>query len=612
MQRMNKQDELEQMNVVVVGHVDHGKSTLIGRLMADTHSLPQGKLERVRATCARNAKPFEYAFLLDAFKDEQAQGITIDTARCFFKTARRRYILIDAPGHIEFLRNMITGAARADAAFLLIDAHEGIQENSRRHGYIMSMLGIRQICVLVNKMDLVNYDQRVFDNLRTEYEHFLHRLDVHPLRFIPLSAVNGLNVADRSITEMPWYGGPTVLEQLDSFERPALPSALPFRFPVQDIYKFTEGGDDRRIFAGTVLTGSVRAGDAVTFFPSGKRTSIRSVESFNTEPCEMVSAGAAVGFTLATQLYLRAGELMVRDDQTAPLVGRRFRANLFWMGRAPMIQGKTYKLKIGTAQVPLKLVEVLSVLDAADFISEHSKQQVDRHDVAECVMETHRPIAFDQVDQVLHTGRFVVVDDFEIAGAGIILEKVGDIESTVAEHVQAREFGWESGGVTPADRAAAYGHAAKFLLLTGADAGALAVLAGGIEQSLFRSGFKVYYARPANVMRGLDTDIRFRGEMRDEHVRRLGELARILTDSGQIFITSLQGADEDDVRTLELLNNPHGIVVIRLGDSQDEHIPSHLTLSVETKLDAGVEAVRKLLRDKLQVLESPVFGEKGT
>ena len=223
--------------------------------------------------------------------------------------------------------------------------------------------------------------------------------------------------------------------------------------------------------------------------------------------------------------------------------------------------------------------------------------------MAECVLETHRPVAFDQIDQVLHTGRVVIVDDYEIAGAGIILENVDDTESTIAEHVRGREFAWEGGSVAPTERSAAYGHASKFVLLTGADAGALSILAGSIEQALFRSGFKAYYARPANVARGLDADIRFRGEMRDEHVRRLGELARILTDSGQIFITSLPGADEYDVRTLELLNSPHEILVVRLGETADVRIPAHLTLPAGTEPEAGVEAVRQLLREKKVIID---------
>ena len=190
--------EREDMNIVIVGHVDHGKSTLIGRLLADTGTLPQGKLEQVKETCRRNSKPFEYAFLLDALKDERSQGITIDTARSFFKTDKRKYIIIDAPGHIEFLKNMITGASRAEAALLVIDAKEGIRENSRRHGYMLSMLGISQIVVLVNKMDLVDYDKKIYDDIVSEYSEFLNKINITPMMFIPISAMQGDNIAVKS------------------------------------------------------------------------------------------------------------------------------------------------------------------------------------------------------------------------------------------------------------------------------------------------------------------------------------------------------------------------------------------------------------------------------
>src|SRR5262245_45362090 len=203
----------EQMNVVIVGHVDHGKSTLIGRLLADTGSLPQGKLEEVKARCLRNARPFEYAFLLDALKDEQNQGITIDTARSFFKSKKRDYIIIDAPGHIEFLKNMITGAARAEAAILVIDANEGIRENSKRHGYMMSFLGIKNLTVCVNKMDLIGFDEKIFNAIKEEYTKFLNEINLTPRFFIPLSAREGDNVATRS-SHMRWYGSNTVLEAL--------------------------------------------------------------------------------------------------------------------------------------------------------------------------------------------------------------------------------------------------------------------------------------------------------------------------------------------------------------------------------------------------------------
>ncbi|HEX2251161.1 MAG TPA: GTP-binding protein [Gemmatimonadales bacterium] len=271
------------MNIVIVGHVDHGKSTVIGRLLADTHSLPEGKLEQVRAQCELNSKPFEYAFLLDALKDEQAQGITIDAARVFFKSRRRHYLILDAPGHIEFLKNMITGAARAEAALLVIDAAEGVQENSRRHGYMMSLLGIRQLAVVVNKMDLVGWDRGVYDRIVREYGAFLSQVGIEPACFIPVSARSGDNIAEPS-DHLPWHQSPTVLEALDAFRSEPPPIDRPFRMPVQDVYKFTKQGDDRRIVAGTIDTGTVNVGDAIIFYPSGKKSRVKTIEAFNRPP----------------------------------------------------------------------------------------------------------------------------------------------------------------------------------------------------------------------------------------------------------------------------------------------------------------------------------------
>ena len=270
----------EKMSLVIVGHVDHGKSTLVGRLLADTGSLPEGKLERVREECRRNAKPFEYAFLLDALKDEKQQGITIDTARAFFKSAHRQYILIDAPGHVEFLKNMVSGAARAEAALLVIDAQEGIQDNSKRHGYLLSMLGIRQVAVCVNKMDLVGYRQDVFQEIERSFGKFLKEIGLEPKVFIPLSAMEGENLIQRS-SKLSWFRGPAVLEALDSFEKSAPLEKKPFRMPVQGIYKFTEDGDSRRIVAGRVESGSLSAGDEVLFLPSCKRSKVKTIEEFN-------------------------------------------------------------------------------------------------------------------------------------------------------------------------------------------------------------------------------------------------------------------------------------------------------------------------------------------
>src|SRR4029077_6120643 len=301
----------DQMNVVIVGHVDHGKSTVVGRLLADTDALPQGKLDAVRRECERTGKPFEYAFLLDALSDEQDQGITIDTARCFFKSATRDYIIIDAPGHIEFLKNMISGAARAEAAVLVIDAKEGVRENSRRHGYILSMLGIKEVIVCVNKMDLGNYDQDHFDAIEREYRGFLEGIGaVSPRQFVPVAAVAGVNLANRGSKETPWYKGPTLLELLATPPKAPPKTNQPLRMPLQAVYKFTKHGDDRRIFAGRIEAGKVAIGDKVVFSPSNKISTIRSIEGFNTPARTSVEAGWSTGFTLTEEIYVTRGEVM--------------------------------------------------------------------------------------------------------------------------------------------------------------------------------------------------------------------------------------------------------------------------------------------------------------
>ena len=403
----------ESMNIVIAGHVDHGKSTVIGRLLADTGSLPEGKLEQVRETCRRNSRPFEYAFLLDALKDEQSQGITIDSARVFFKTEKRHYIIIDAPGHIEFLKNMVTGASHAEAALLVIDANEGVQENSRRHGYMISMLGIRQIVVLVNKMDLVDYKQEVFDSIVAEYTEFLDGIDVKAKAFIPVSGTEGDTIA--ALTDkIPWYSGQTVLESLDNFKKEPLPVDKPFRMPVQDVYKFTKAGDQRRIIAGTVDTGTVKAGDEVVFYPSGKRSTVKSLERFNSPTPDDFSAGEAASLTLDQQIYIARGQLAARADQPAPNVSKRLRVNLFWMGKKSMEPGKDYLLKVGAVKEPVQIESIVSVMDASDLSSGRKKDKVEYHDVAEVILSCRHAIAFDTVDVVPSTGRFVIVDDYEI------------------------------------------------------------------------------------------------------------------------------------------------------------------------------------------------------
>jgi len=550
--------EREQFSVVMVGHVDHGKSTVIGRLLADTDSLPQGKLEQVKALCQRTAKPFEYAFLLDALKDEQAQGITIDTARCFFKSASRDYILIDAPGHVEFLKNMVTGAARAEAAMLVIDAHEGVKENSRRHGYLLSLLGVRQIVVLVNKMDLVNNDPHVFEKIKEDYSAFLSRIGVFPTGFVPVVARDGINIVQRGAG----YTGKTVLEHLDAFRKSSGLDQKPFRFPLQDVYKFTEENDERRILAGTVETGVLNVGDPVVFFPSGKKSTIKTIEAFNRSPQNQTHAGETTGVTLTEEIYVRPGELMFKDGDTPPLSGSRFRANLFWLGRAPLVKDKRYKLKLAAARVPVRLVDVLNVLDAGSMTLETGGRQVERHEVAECLLETGRPVAFDLALDNPATGRFVIVDDFEIAGGGIVLEATPTEGGLVRDHVSRREASWERGAVSLVEREKAQGHRAKFVVLTGDKEDRLRALGKKLERRLFERGHRSYYLAPANVDQGLDSDVMPSFDRDDTRWRFLGELGRFLTEGGHLVITPLANAEEADLLVLKELNRPQEVLVL--------------------------------------------------
>jgi len=573
--------DLERMDIVAVGHVDHGKSTVIGRLMADTGSLPEGKLEQVKNMCKVNARPFEYAFLLDALKNEQAQGITIDTARCFFTTPNRHYIIHDAPGHVEFLKNMITGASRAQAALLVIDAKEGVRENSKRHGYILSMLGIRQISVLVNKMDLLDWDQAKFEAIVAEYADFLGRLGVHPTSFIPISARDGDNIVSRAAAA-PWYDGPTVLEQVEDFKRLDDDLDRPFRMPLQDVYKFTEALDDRRIFVGTIETGRVRPGDDVVFLPSGKRSTVKTIEALSGPRPDEAFAGQATGLTLDTQVYAKPGELMVRADQDPPVMATRLRANIFWMNTAPLIRGRRYVLRMGAARVAVELESVLSVLDEQELESVTGAAQVERHDVAEVILRAVRPVAFDQADALEPTSRFVIVHGWDTAGCGIAIEA---LEDKGRGDVTGRRF--RRGDVSEADRAARYGHPGKaivFVAQSGEDAHAVAER---VERSVFARGVHSYCLSAADL--GDDKDILGR----EAHLARVGEIAWAMTDAGIVLVVSLGDVDRFDLDRLRRLAVPHDVYVVGLDAGGEFGADLELTPAA-TADEAAEEALRAL------------------
>lgn len=601
----------EQMDIVVIGHVDHGKSTLVGRLLADTGSLPEGKLAAVQEQCRRNAKPFEYAFLLDALKDEQAQGITIDSARCFFRTARREYIIIDAPGHIEFLKNMISGAARAEAGLLVIDVAEGVQENSRRHGYLMSVLGIRQIAVCVNKMDLVEYRQEAFEAVRDEYGHFLAKIGLEPMAFIPVSAREGANVAHRGMgiqpmkhrqdadaTEsscMSWYEGPTILDLLDRLEKEPSPVNKPFRLPVQDVYKFTEHGDDRRIIAGRIVTGRVQVGDEVVFLPSGKRSRVRSVEAFSAPVSPQAQAGESTGLTLDTQVYIKPGELMVRADELPPRSSTRLEANLFWLSPNPMVMGKRYKLKLHAARAAAYLTGVHAVIDASDLSTVANRCQIERHDVAHVTLETLKPVACDPALDIPQTGRLVIIDDYEIVGGGVILSAEQISNTLVLEHVRQRNQAWVRSRISPQERAARHRQRPALVVICGPQGGDMEPLGRAIEEHLHNSGRLAYYLGLSNQLLGLNVDLNVLGG-REEYLRRLGETAHLFTDAGLIVITSIADLDDFELQVIDALNQPGELIVVNVGEVQLNRRTPDLIL--DTAHPDALSALNSLLHEK--------------
>ncbi|HEY3278332.1 MAG TPA: GTP-binding protein [Syntrophorhabdaceae bacterium] len=589
--------EEEHISLAIVGHVDHGKSTVLGRLLADTGSLPEGKIEQIRANCERNSKPFEYAFLIDALKDEQSQGITIDSARVFFKTKKRNYTLIDAPGHIEFLKNMVTGASRAEAAFLVIDAEEGVRENSRRHGYLLSMLGIAQAAIIVNKMDLVGFDRSIYERIVTEYTEFLARIGITPLCFLPASARTGEGIAHFQ-GSMPWYKGPTVLEVLDTFIKEEPPTAKPFRMPVQDIYKFTGFGDSRRIIAGTALAGSARIGDEIVFYPSGKKGRINTIESFNTEARTEIQAGQASGFTLDEQIYVARGELAAKAGESRPRVTTRLRINLFWLGKEPFRKKTEYILKLGTSRVAVFVEEITRVVNASDLHSDTDREMVERHEVADCILKCNRAVAFDLSQDSALTGRFVIVDDYEISGGGIIREALEDKQAWVRDKVFEREYKWERSAISLEMRAEKYNQKPTLIIITGQKNAGKKPVAKALEGRLFSDGKIVYFLGIGNVLYGIDADIKGTGNKREEHIRRLSEATNLLLDAGVIVLATAIELTRDDLEIIRTVIEPERIGVVWTGDPVTTDIPCDLIIPEPRNTEESVSLIKTLMQDR--------------
>ncbi len=421
------------IRVVIVGHVDHGKSTLIGRLLFETNSLPDDKLEQLKAVSARRGMPFEWSFVLDALQTERDQNITIDTSQIRFRTRSRDFVLIDAPGHAEFLRNMITGAAQADAAILVIDATDGVRDQTRRHGYLLQLLGIRQIVVVINKMDRIAYDATRFREIETEITGYLKSLGLTPTEVIPISARDGVELTEHTYT-FEWYR-PTLVETLDQLSPAQAALELPLRFPVQAVYKF----DDRRIVAGRVESGRIAVGDQIMVLPSGAKSHVRSIEAWpagnaDHSPHQAI-AGQSIGITLDDALFVERGNLVSHSNAPAR-TGNRLRARIFWLHSSALETGARIGVSVGTVDVPGVVTAIHHAVDPGRLAPTES-QSIGRNHVGEIEVALDRPIACDLYDANPTTGRVVLEYGDRIAGGGLLLEVESSPAISAAPSIQS-------------------------------------------------------------------------------------------------------------------------------------------------------------------------------
>jgi len=541
-----RSSEGEPLRVVIVGHVDHGKSTLVGRLFHDTGSLPEGKMEAIQAMCERRGMPFEWAFLMDALQAERDQGITIDSSQIWFKTTKRDYVIIDAPGHKEFLKNMVSGAASADAALLVIDAHEGVQEQSRRHGYLLHLLGVRQVVVAINKMDLVDYSRARFVEVEEEYRNYLAEIGVEAQHIVPVSSREGDGIVMRS-ENMDWYEGPTVVEAFDGFHAPMPQTELPLRLPIQDVYKF----DHRRIIVGRIESGRLRVGDTLVLSPSNKSAKVASIESWNVDgPVLAAGAGQSVGITFQEQIFVERGQV-ASHEENLPTETNVFRANVFWLGKNPLRVGSRYTLKLHTGQHRAEVQSINRIVDVAD-LSSGEGAEVCKNAVAEVTLRTRGLVALDEFTDNIRTGRFVLVEDYAIVGGGIInMDGYPDQRQSVTR--RATNVFQVDHGVTASSRWGFNGHRSGVLWLTGLSGAGKSTLAVELENQLFRKGYQVYVLDGDNLRNGLNANLGFAPEDRAENIRRAGEVAGLFAEAGFIVITAFISpyrADRDRVRAI--------------------------------------------------------------
>jgi bifunctional enzyme CysN/CysC len=555
--------ERDLLRFTTAGSVDDGKSTLIGRLLYDSKQIFQDQLDQLEhSSRLLGEEGVNLALLTDGLRAEREQGITIDVAYRYFSTARRKFIIADTPGHEQYTRNMVTGASTADLAVILIDARNGVLTQSKRHGIIASLLGIPHIVVCVNKMDLVDFSQERFDEIVAEYQDFAQKLNVHDIEFIPVSALLGDNVVNRS-RNMAWFDGAPLLQFLEHVTISADRNLVDFRFPVQYVIRPHQ---DFRGFSGQIVSGTIRVGEEVVALPSMQRSRVASI-NFYTAELEQAEEGQSVVIALEDEIDISRGDMIVRRHNI-PEVEREFEATICWMDHRHSLSTTTnYILQHTTNSTQAYVDELLYRLDV-NTLHRASSETLELNEIGRAKITTAQQLFFDPYDRNRRTGGFVLIDptDFRTVAAGMIRHSSRSTIDELKREERGKRLAqprsdnvhWDPGLVTVGDRVTRNGHPPLCLWLTGLSGSGKSTIAQLVEKRLFDEGHQVVRLDGDNVRHGLNGDLGFNREDRKENIRRIGHVARLLFEYGNIvictfispyvsergFVRSLFGPDE--------------------------------------------------------------------
>lgn len=543
---------MDLLRFTTAGSVDDGKSTLIGRLLYDSKAIFEDQMEAVElASRNRGDSYLDLALLTDGLRSEREQGITIDVAYRYFATPKRKFIIADTPGHIQYTRNMVTGASTAELAIILIDARKGVVTQSKRHGFIASLLEIPHILVAVNKMDLVDYDQATYERIVDEYTDFAAKLSIHDLTFVPISALMGDNVVNKS-EKTPWYDGPTLLHHLENVNVGASRNLVDFRFPVQMVVRPHQ---DFRGFAGQIASGTISPGEEVVVLPSGKTSRVRCVHSY-TEELEEAVEGDSVMLTLEDEIDVSRGDMIVRKNNL-PQVGNQLECTICWVNEEPLNLHGAYLLQHGAHQVRAFVSELNYRIDV-DTLHRDTVHTLNLNEIGRVKITTTQPLFFDPYKLNRNTGSFILIDAYSnvTVAAGMIRRRSSTVEEVVNLQPDRRKSSnivWESTEISREMREGRNGHRAAVLWFTGLSGSGKSTVARRLERRLFEQGCQTTYIDGDNVRHGLNGDLGFSPADRKENIRRVAEVARLAFDHGTLtlctFISPYR-ADREFARSL--------------------------------------------------------------